>query len=231
MHSLQLSPAFATKPQPARQIHRNRASYSCHSCRRRKVKCDQVHPTCGNCTKHNDVCTYNDNSNIKSKKKDKKIKTEPGLEDMHRRSASKSSIDETYGSISTTLPEFTTYATPAYDVTASYPPSFNIPVSDYTTSTAMTAEFDYGYPTVTPTTSDAYAAAGYFYDYTPVTTMPDWLAPGATAASTASSPHLDYAGTPSPNPGSYLSSPHIMADGFSTSEIDLGYYGGYYDEA
>jgi hypothetical protein len=100
MHSLQLSPAFATKPQPARQIHRNRASYSCHSCRRRKVKCDQVHPTCGNCTKHNDVCTYNDNSNIKSKKKDKKIKTEPGLEDMHRRSASKSSIDETYGSIS-----------------------------------------------------------------------------------------------------------------------------------
>lgn len=25
-----------------RQITRNRASYSCHSCRRRKVKCDKV---------------------------------------------------------------------------------------------------------------------------------------------------------------------------------------------
>jgi len=93
----------------------------------------------------------------------------------------------------------------------------------------MAAEFDYGYPTATPTTSDAYATANYFYDYTPVTTTPDWLAPGATAGSTASSPHLDYVGTPSPNPGPY--GPHIITDGFSTSEIDLAYYGGYYDEA
>lgn len=28
-----------------RQITRNRASYSCHTCRRRKVKCDKVLPT------------------------------------------------------------------------------------------------------------------------------------------------------------------------------------------
>lgn len=55
---------------PTKQIHRNRASYSCHCCRRRKVKCDQVHPTCGNCKKHGDQCQYNDNSNVKSKKKD-----------------------------------------------------------------------------------------------------------------------------------------------------------------
>lgn len=59
-----------TPPAPTKQIHRNRASYSCHCCRRRKVKCDQVHPTCGNCKKHGDECTYSDNSHVKSKKKD-----------------------------------------------------------------------------------------------------------------------------------------------------------------
>lgn len=30
-----------------RQITRNRASYSCHACRRRKVKCDKVDPRAG----------------------------------------------------------------------------------------------------------------------------------------------------------------------------------------
>lgn len=58
----------------ARQITRNRASYSCHACRRRKIKCDkvqgvlrlcaclsdgeQVHPICSNCSKTGDGCTY-----------------------------------------------------------------------------------------------------------------------------------------------------------------------------
>ncbi|OGM49263.1 C6 transcription factor [Aspergillus bombycis] len=42
----------------ARQITRNRASYSCHTCRRRKVKCDKVHPVCGNCVKNGTECIY-----------------------------------------------------------------------------------------------------------------------------------------------------------------------------
>lgn len=34
--------ASARGPTGSRQITRNRASYSCHACRRRKVKCDKV---------------------------------------------------------------------------------------------------------------------------------------------------------------------------------------------
>ncbi|KAJ5578774.1 transcriptional regulator family: Fungal Specific TF [Penicillium hispanicum] len=45
-----------------RQITRNRASYSCHTCRRRKVKCDKVHPVCGNCTKTGAECVYDASS-------------------------------------------------------------------------------------------------------------------------------------------------------------------------
>ncbi|KAK5047809.1 hypothetical protein LTR84_006474 [Exophiala bonariae] len=41
-----------------RQITRNRTSYSCITCRRRKVKCDKVHPVCGGCTKANEECLY-----------------------------------------------------------------------------------------------------------------------------------------------------------------------------
>ncbi|KAJ5746877.1 uncharacterized protein N7511_008573 [Penicillium nucicola] len=37
----------------SRQITRNRASYSCRTCRRRKV-----HPICGNCVKNNTECIY-----------------------------------------------------------------------------------------------------------------------------------------------------------------------------
>ncbi|OJJ45807.1 hypothetical protein ASPZODRAFT_69040 [Penicilliopsis zonata CBS 506.65] len=43
---------------PGRQITRNRASYSCHTCRRRKVKCDKIHPVCGNCRRNNTECVY-----------------------------------------------------------------------------------------------------------------------------------------------------------------------------
>ncbi|CUS09771.1 unnamed protein product [Tuber aestivum] len=49
----------------SRQIHRNRISYSCHACRRRKVKCDRQHPICGNCSRTSDVCLYDDHSNKK----------------------------------------------------------------------------------------------------------------------------------------------------------------------
>lgn len=41
-----------------RQITRNRTSYSCLTCRRRKVKCDKVHPVCGGCQKANEDCLY-----------------------------------------------------------------------------------------------------------------------------------------------------------------------------
>jgi ribosomal protein L37AE/L43A len=63
------SPA-ASRP-PHRQIHRNRASYSCHSCRRRKVKCDRQHPTCGNCQKMAEGCVYSDNTGKGAKNKNK----------------------------------------------------------------------------------------------------------------------------------------------------------------
>ncbi|KAI9730269.1 MAG: hypothetical protein M1834_006033 [Cirrosporium novae-zelandiae] len=43
-------------------ITRNRTSYSCHVCRRRKVKCDKVHPTCSNCLKSGEECIYDSNS-------------------------------------------------------------------------------------------------------------------------------------------------------------------------
>ncbi|OAL68887.1 C6 transcription factor [Trichophyton violaceum] len=41
-----------------KQITRTRVSYSCHTCRRRKVKCDKVHPVCGNCVKTGTECMY-----------------------------------------------------------------------------------------------------------------------------------------------------------------------------
>ncbi|CAI7630969.1 unnamed protein product [Penicillium glandicola] len=52
-------PSSLRGPLPGgRQITRNRASYSCHTCRRRKVKCDKIHPICGNCVKNNTECIY-----------------------------------------------------------------------------------------------------------------------------------------------------------------------------
>ncbi|KAI5306713.1 hypothetical protein KEM56_007485 [Ascosphaera pollenicola] len=61
--------AQQTRPAPVRprrpysltegkHITRTRISYSCHMCRRRKVKCDKVHPTCSNCFKTGAQCVY-----------------------------------------------------------------------------------------------------------------------------------------------------------------------------
>lgn len=47
-----------------RQITRNRQSYSCLTCRRRKVKCDKMHPVCGGCKKANEHCLYTDEAPI-----------------------------------------------------------------------------------------------------------------------------------------------------------------------
>ncbi|CAG7945079.1 unnamed protein product [Penicillium nalgiovense] len=52
------APSFRGPLAGGRQITRNRASYSCHTCRRRKVKCDKIHPICGNCMKNNTECIY-----------------------------------------------------------------------------------------------------------------------------------------------------------------------------
>ncbi|EXJ61866.1 hypothetical protein A1O7_02296 [Cladophialophora yegresii CBS 114405] len=43
-----------------RHITRNRTSYSCITCRRRKVKCDKTRPVCGGCQKANEQCLYHD---------------------------------------------------------------------------------------------------------------------------------------------------------------------------
>ncbi|KAJ5764791.1 hypothetical protein N7520_004350 [Penicillium odoratum] len=57
-----------------KQITRNRASYSCHTCRRRKVKCDkkafQVHPICGNCAKTGAECLYDVSSQKREERRD-----------------------------------------------------------------------------------------------------------------------------------------------------------------
>ncbi|KAF3913143.1 hypothetical protein AA313_de0202979 [Arthrobotrys entomopaga] len=52
---------------PPKQIHRNRAQHICHSCRRRKVKCDRQHPVCGGCAKMGVPCEWSDNSQISNK--------------------------------------------------------------------------------------------------------------------------------------------------------------------
>ncbi|KAF2637828.1 hypothetical protein P280DRAFT_471994 [Massarina eburnea CBS 473.64] len=48
------SPGSGIKPPGGRL----RVISSCLTCRRRKVRCDHVHPVCGACTRGNHVCTY-----------------------------------------------------------------------------------------------------------------------------------------------------------------------------
>ncbi|OQV05913.1 Fungal Zn2-Cys6 binuclear cluster domain-containing protein [Cladophialophora immunda] len=49
-----------------RQITRNRASYSCLTCRRRKVKCDKARPICGGCQKADVECFYSQDDTTSS---------------------------------------------------------------------------------------------------------------------------------------------------------------------
>ncbi|KAJ5704269.1 transcriptional regulator family: Fungal Specific TF [Penicillium malachiteum] len=53
-----------------KQITRNRVSYSCHTCRRRKVKCDKVHPICSNCAKTGADCVYDTASQKRDDERD-----------------------------------------------------------------------------------------------------------------------------------------------------------------
>ncbi|KAK6524912.1 hypothetical protein TWF281_011806 [Arthrobotrys megalospora] len=61
------SPTTTSRQGPPKQIHRNRAQHICHSCRRRKVKCDRQHPVCGGCAKMGVPCEWSDNSQIAGK--------------------------------------------------------------------------------------------------------------------------------------------------------------------
>ncbi|KKK20738.1 hypothetical protein ARAM_002716 [Aspergillus rambellii] len=70
-----------------RQITRNRASYSCHTCRRRKVKCDKIHPTCGNCAKNGTECLYDAASHKESPSRSSRDKDGHGVK--RRREASR----------------------------------------------------------------------------------------------------------------------------------------------
>jgi hypothetical protein len=51
------SPVSGAKPSGG---GRQRIISSCLTCRRRKVRCDHVHPMCGSCTRGSHVCTWTD---------------------------------------------------------------------------------------------------------------------------------------------------------------------------
>ena len=72
-------------------ITRNRASYSCHNCRRRKIKCDKTHPVCGACQRTSEDCVYNDNNNQDPTSTSTSTYTESSPEDI--RSGVKRRID------------------------------------------------------------------------------------------------------------------------------------------
>ena len=98
-----------------RQITRNRASYSCHRCRSRKVKCDkvcgachsivvwmcmeycgtdlyQVHPVCGNCSKTGAECVYDAAPQKEAGSRTAQVKKEHGVK--RRRETSRPPLEE-----------------------------------------------------------------------------------------------------------------------------------------
>ncbi|KAM0259348.1 hypothetical protein ACHAQJ_003380 [Trichoderma viride] len=40
-----------------------KSKLGCQDCRRRKVKCDEIHPTCGHCARHGVICEYDRDHN------------------------------------------------------------------------------------------------------------------------------------------------------------------------
>ncbi|KFY62677.1 hypothetical protein V497_02282, partial [Pseudogymnoascus sp. VKM F-4516 (FW-969)] len=44
---------------PPRRSHK-KSRAGCQRCKLRKVKCDEAHPICGNCTKHGVPCDFDD---------------------------------------------------------------------------------------------------------------------------------------------------------------------------
>ncbi|KAG6002105.1 hypothetical protein E4U21_003457 [Claviceps maximensis] len=42
---------------PPRRSHK-KSRAGCHRCKNRKIKCDEIHPRCGNCSKHGVICDF-----------------------------------------------------------------------------------------------------------------------------------------------------------------------------
>ncbi|ORY00294.1 fungal-specific transcription factor domain-domain-containing protein [Clohesyomyces aquaticus] len=57
-NSASQSPSLGPASKSQSSGGRQRIISSCLTCRRRKVRCDHVHPICGACTRGNHVCTY-----------------------------------------------------------------------------------------------------------------------------------------------------------------------------
>ncbi|KAJ5392480.1 hypothetical protein N7509_007970 [Penicillium cosmopolitanum] len=47
---------------------RRRSARACEACRQRKIKCDGVKPTCGQCNYHNNQCSYEDVKRVREQK-------------------------------------------------------------------------------------------------------------------------------------------------------------------
>lgn len=47
---------------------RRRSARACEACRQRKIKCDGVKPTCGQCDYHNNQCSYEDVKRVREQK-------------------------------------------------------------------------------------------------------------------------------------------------------------------
>lgn len=47
---------------------RRRSARACEPCRQRKIKCDGVRPTCGQCAYHNNRCVYEDVKRVRDQK-------------------------------------------------------------------------------------------------------------------------------------------------------------------
>ena len=47
---------------------RRRSAQACKPCRQRKIKCDGVRPTCGQCAYHNNRCVYEDVKRVRDQK-------------------------------------------------------------------------------------------------------------------------------------------------------------------
>lgn len=53
---------------PTTNRGRRRSARACEACRQRKIKCDGVKPTCGQCSYHNNQCSYEDVKRVRDQK-------------------------------------------------------------------------------------------------------------------------------------------------------------------
>ncbi|KAJ9380787.1 transcriptional regulator family: Fungal Specific TF [Paecilomyces variotii] len=58
---IQYVPGSSRAPRPkAPRLHHKKSKAGCQQCRARRVKCDEIHPVCGSCDRHNVACVYED---------------------------------------------------------------------------------------------------------------------------------------------------------------------------